>query len=236
MNILELKKHWIDGEPCLQTRGNSARIKAAHRLPSSGYEMRISIWLIAVFLAAVTLITHYAPERAAEPDENFLLAQAAFVVMALSNAFDALAAVARADVTDVPLENLRGWLFALYWIGGAILVLELGLFDLFTWLVNREHVTIIIDEDDDEVSVRHSVFRSKSVARSAVEDVLILPNHRRGHDVMIQHEGGLLRVASVYGDLTRPTLIKRSIERALYARGSIQSEADWRGLRRRETG
>lgn len=234
MNILELKKHWIDGEPRFQTRGNSARIKAAHRLPSSGYEMRISVWLIAVFLAAVTLITHYAPERAAAPDENVLLAQAAFVVMALSNAFEALAAVARADVTNVPLENLRGWLFALYWIGGAILVLEFGLFALFTWLVNREHVTIIID--DDEVSVRHSVFRSKSVARSAVEDVLILANHRKGHDVMIQHDGGLLRVASVYGDLTRPTLIKRNIERALYARGSIQSEADWRGLRRRETG
>ena len=234
MNILELKKYWIDGEPRLQTRGNSARIKAAHRLPSSGYEMRISLWLIAVFLAAVTLITHYAPERAAASDDNFLLAQAALVVMALSNAFEALAAVARADVADIPLENLRGWLLALYWIGGAFLVLEFGPFDLFTWLTNREHVTIIVN--DDTVTIRHSAFRSKSVARSAVEDVLILPNHRRGHDVMIQHEGGLLRVASVYGDLTRPTLIKRNIERALYARGSIQSEADWRGLRRRETG
>jgi len=217
MNILELKKHWIDGEPRRLTRGNSARIKAAHRLPSSGYEMRISIWLIAALLAAVTLITHYAPERAAAPDDNFLLAQAAFVVMALSNAFEALAAVARADMADVPLENLRGWLFALYWIGGAILVLELGLFALFTWLVNREHVTIIVD--DDEVSVRHSVFRSKSVARSAAEDVLILPNHRKGHDVMLRHESGLLRVASVYGDLTRPALIKLRLEQALRRTG-----------------
>lgn len=91
--------------------------------------------------------------------------------------------------------------------------------------------------DDEQVSVRHSVLRApKRIAREAVEDVLILSNHHTGHDVMLQHEGGLTRIASVYGDLTRPTLIKHSVERALGAGGSIQSETDRRGSRRSETG
>lgn len=235
MNILELKKHWLDGEPRIERDGNSTRIKAAHRLPSSGHEQRIAFWLIALFLALYMLVTEYGPDMVSDPEANFLLEFAAFVVMALSNAFEALAEVARADPADIPLENLRGWMFALHCISGAFLFLNFGPYSLFTWLANRERVTITID--GDQISVRHSVLRSpKRIAREVVEEVLILSNHRTGHDVMLQHEGGLTRLASVHGDLTRPTLIKHSVERALGAGGSIRSETDSRGLKRIETG
>ncbi|WP_157966309.1 hypothetical protein [Oceanibium sediminis] len=213
MNLFQLYRHWIDGEPRLERRGNSARIKAAHRLPSSR-DMGTSLYFLAVVATAALLISYYAPDMVSNPDENYLLAFAAYVVIGISNAFEALAEVARAEPRDVPLENLRGWMFALYWIGGTVLVMEFGPFQLFTWLANREHVTVTID--DETVSVRHRVLSfPKRIARETVEDVLILPNHRSGHDVMLQHEGGLTRLASVHGDLTRPTLIKCSVERAL---------------------
>ena len=133
-------------------------------------------------------------------------------------------AVARPETEDVPLENLRGWLFALYWIGGVVLFVQCGPLDLYTWLTNREHVTIIID--DEKVSIRHSFFRLNRVARSAVEKVLILPNHRTGYDVMLQHDGGLARVASVYGDQTRPTLIRLRLEQALDRTGYCADEKE----------
>jgi|GEM_PF-4514138 len=235
MTFSEFKKHRLDGEPRVERDGNSTRIKTAHRLPSSGHEQRIAFWLIALFLALYALISEYGPDMVSDPEANFLLEFTAFVVIALSNAFEALAEVARSEPPDVPLENLRGWLFALYCIGGAFLLLNFGPYSLFTWLANRERVTITID--DDQVSVRHSVLRlPKRIAREAVEDVLILPNHRTGHDVMLQHEGGLMRLASVYGDLTQPTLIKHSVQRELGAGGSKQGETDRRGFKRSETG
>ena len=55
----------------------------------------------------------------------------------------------------------------------------------------------------------------KRIKRAAIKDVLILPNHRTGHDVMLQHDGGLSRIASIYGDLTRPTLMRLRIKEAL---------------------
>ena len=235
MTISEFQKHWLDGEPRIERDGNSTRVKAAHRLPTSGYEYRIALWLIALFLALYVLISEYGPDMNSDPEANFLLEFAAFVVMALSNAFAALAEVARADPPDTPLDNLRGWLFALYCIGGAFLFLNFGPYSLFTWLTNRERVTVTID--DETVSVRHSVLRApKRIARETVEDVLILANHRTGHDVMLQHEGGLTRLASVHGDMTRPTLIKHCIERALNSSGSTQSETDRRGFKENETG
>ena len=147
MNILELKKHRLDGEPHAERDGNSTRIKAAHRLPTSGYEYRIALWLIALFLALYMLISEYGPDMVSDPEANFLLEFAAFVVMALSNAFEALAEVARAQPPDIPLENLRGWLFALYCLGGAFVFLNFGPYSLFTWLTNRERVTVTIDDE-----------------------------------------------------------------------------------------
>lgn len=231
MTFSEFKKHWLDGEPRIERDGNSTRVKAAHRLPSSGHEQRIAFWLIALFLALFMLISEYGPDMESDPEANFLLEIAAFFVMALANAFEALANVARGG----PVENLRGWMFALYCIGGAFLFLNFGPYSLYTWLTDRERVIVTID--DEQVSVRHSVLRfPKRVARQDVEDVLILANHRTGHDVMLQHKGGLLRLASVDGNLTRPTLIKHCMERALEAQGSQQSETDRRGFKRSETG
>ena len=89
-----------------------------------------------------------------------------------------------------------------------------GLFDLYTWLTNREHVTVTID--DEHVSMRRGTFgHPKRIKRAAIKDVLILPNHRTGHDVMVQHDRGLSHVASIYGDLTRPTLMRLRIKEAL---------------------
>ncbi|WP_354539319.1 hypothetical protein [Roseovarius sp. MBR-6] len=200
------------------------RIKAAHRLPRSGREQAAAFWLLGTVAAVGTLIWEYQPETRFAPDTNVLLENAAIAIMALSNAIEALTAVARPETEDVPLENLRGWLFAFYWLGGVFLFLNFGLLDLYTWLTNREHVTIIMD--DESLVVRHSAFRSKSVARSAVEQVLILPNHRTGYDVMLQHEDGLIRVASVYGDQTRPTLIKLRLEQALAQTGHCADERE----------
>ena len=223
MTISEFTKHWLDGEPRIERDGNSTRVKAAHRLPTSGYEYRIALWLIAFFVALYVLISEYGPDMNSDPEANFILEFAAFLVMALSNAFAGLAEVARADPPDIPLENLRGWMFALYCLGGAFVFLNFGPYSLFTWLTNRERVTVTID--DAVVSVRHSVLRfPKRIAREAVEDVLILPNHRTGHDVMLQHEDGLMRLASVHGDLTRPTLIKRSVERALAEPAAVSAQ------------
>src|SRR6056297_1997234 len=204
MTISEFKKHWLDGEPRIERDGKIVRVKAAHRLPTSGYEHRIALWLIAIFLALYMLISEYGPDMSSDPEANYLLEMAAFVVLALGNAFEALAEVAASEPPDVPLENLRGWMFALYCIGGAFLFINFGPFSLFTWLTNRERVTVTID--DEQLSVRHSVLRfPKRIDRDRIEDVLILRNHRKGHDVMLQHEGRLTRLASVYGDLTRPT-------------------------------
>lgn len=125
MDLLQSKRHWIDGEPRHDRRGNASRIKAVHRLPST-HDMRIGFYLLAALAAIATLISHYAPDMASEPDGNFLLEFAAYVVMGLSTAVGALADVARAEPEDIPLDNLRGWLFALYGIGGAILLMECG--------------------------------------------------------------------------------------------------------------
>ena len=235
MTFSEFKKHRLDGEPRIERDGKIVRVKAAHRLPTSGYEHRIALWLIALFLALYMLVSEYGPDMSSDPEANYLLEMAAFVVMALGNTFEALAEVAASEPPDVPLENLRGWMFALYCIGGAFLFLNFGPYSLFTWLANRERVIVTID--NDQISLRHGVLRfPKRIAREAVEDVLILANHRTGHDVMIQHQGGLTRLASVHGDLTRPMLIKRSVERALGAGGPIRTETDRRGLKETETG
>lgn len=235
MTFSEFKRYRLNGEPRIERDDDSVRVKAAHRLPTSGYEYRIALWLIAFFLALYMLVSEYGPDMASDPEANYLLEIAAFVVMALGNAFEALAEVAASAPPDVPLDDLRGWMFALYCIGGAFLFLNFGPFSVFTWLTNRERVTVTID--DEQVSVRHSVLRlPKRIARDDVEGVLTLPNHRTGHDVMLQHKGGLLRLASVHGNLTRPTLIKHCMERALEAQGSQQSETDRRGFKRIETG
>jgi len=214
MNILETAKSKFTGEPRLKRAGDRMILTASHRLPSSGHEELTVLRIVSAVGAAAVLIAHYRPETALPPDSNVLLEQANAVIVGLTNAFGVLGEVAEQQTLDVPLESLRGWLLASAVVIGGAVVRHSGLFDLYTWLTNREHITITIDAE--HLSVRRGTFGfAKRIARDLISDVLILANHRTGHDVMVQHEGGLLRVASIYGDLTRPTLMRLRLKEAL---------------------
>ena len=109
-------------------------------------------------------------------------------------------------------------------LGGASVFRHSGLIDLFTCLTNREHVVIYVDEE--YLALRRGLLRSPVlIARKDIQDILIHANHRSGHDVVVQHNGGLTRVASIYGDLTRPTLFKLRLKEALAEKRREQSTA-----------
>lgn len=214
MKIVELVKRTLSGEPRLKRDGHRIILTAAHRLPTSGNEELTMLRIVSVVGAAAVLVAHYRPEVPLPPDSNVLLDNANTVIVGLANAFGKLGEIAEQQTLDVPLESLRGWMLASAVLGGSLVFRHSGLFDLYTWLTNREHVTITVD--DDNLSVRRGTFSfPKRINRESVRDVLILPNHRTGHDVMVQHEGGLTRLASIYGDLTRPTLMRLRLKEAL---------------------
>ncbi len=207
MNVVETIKHKITGKPRVTRNGERVILTASHRLPSSGNEELTLLRIVSFIGTAGILVAHYRPETAFVADSNVLLEQANIVIVGLANAFGKLRDVAEQQTLDVPLESLRGWAVALAFLGGTFVFRHSGLFDLYTWLTNREHVRLTIDKD--HLSLGRGMFRfPKQIARGEIQDVLILPNHRTGHDVMVQHNGDLLRVASIYGDLTRPTLLR----------------------------
>tara|TARA_R110002049_G_scaffold299134_1_gene489237 strand:+ start:3128 stop:3775 length:648 start_codon:yes stop_codon:yes gene_type:complete len=207
MNMIETIKHKFTGKPRVVRDGGRVILTASHRLPSSGKEELTVLRIVSVVGTAAILVAYYRPETAIVPDSNVLLEQANTIIAGLSNAFGKLREVAEQQTLDVPLESLRGWAAALAFLGGTFVFRHSGLFDPYTWLTNREHVTVTID--DEHLSMGRGMFRfPKRVARGEIQDVLILPNHRTGHDVMVQHNGDLLRVASIYGDLTKPTLLR----------------------------
>lgn len=169
--------------------------------------------IVSVLGTAAILVAHYRPE-APLPYSNVFLENANTIVVGLSNAFGKLREVAEQQTLDVPLESLRGWLVASAFLVGTSVFRHSGLFDLYTWLTNREHVTVTID--DEHLSVRRGTFGlAKRIRRESIRDVLVLANHRTGHDVVVQHEDGLTRLASIYGDLTRPTLMRLRLKEAL---------------------
>lgn len=214
MTVSEMIKHKITGEPRLVRDGQRLIIKASHRLPSSGDEMQTALRIVGALGAATILVAHYRPEVSLSPDSNVLLDNANTVIVGLLNAFGKLSEIADQQTLDVPLQSLRGWLLASAFLGGTAVIRYSGLFDLYTWLTNREHVTVTID--DEHMSMRRGKFGlPRRIKRASIKDVLILANHRAGHDVMVQHDGGLSRVASIYGDLTRPTLMRLRIKEAL---------------------
>lgn len=214
MNVIEMIKQKISGTPFVKRDGRRLVLTASHRLPSSGNEQLTALRIFSVLGTAAILVAHYRPETTFAPDGNVLLEQANTIIVGLSNAFGKLREVAEQQTLDVPLESLRGWASALTFLGGTFVFRYSGLFDLYTWLTNREHVTVTID--DEHLSVRRGTFSlPKRIGRESIRDVLVLANHRTGHDVMVQHEGGLMRLSSIYGDLTRPTLMKLRIKEAL---------------------
>ena len=207
MKILEIIKHKITGTPLVVRDGGRVILTASHRLPSSGNEELTVLRIVSVVGTAAILVAYYRPETAIVPDSNVLLEQANIVIGGLANAFGKLREAAEPQRLDVKLERLRGWAVALAFLGGTFVFRHSGLFDLYTWLTNREHVRLTID--NDHLSLGRGMFRfPKQIARGEIQDVLILPNHRTGHDVMVQHNSDLLRVASIHGDLTRPTLLR----------------------------
>lgn len=214
MTILETAKHKITGEPRFKREGDRMILTAAHRLPTGVDEQLTALRIVTALGAAAVLVAHYRPEVALPPESNVLLDNANTVIVGLANAFGKLGEVAERQTLDVPLESLRGWMLASAVLGAGFVFRHSGLFDLYTWLTNREHVTVTIDAE--HLSVRRGTFGfPKRIARDTIRDVLILANHRTGHDVMVQHEGGLTRLASIYGDLTRPTLMRLRLKEAL---------------------
>lgn len=214
MKILQTIMTRLSGEPRVSRKGNTIRFTAEHRLPSSGDEMVTMFRIIGIVGAAAILVAHYRPEAVTDPNMNIFLAFANTVVAGLVNAVDRLAAVIEHKSLDVPLESLHGWALALAFLAGEYLFRHSGLFDLYAYMTNREEVRI--DIDGGHLSVRRGLFRSpKRIARNDVEDIVILENHRTGHDVAVLHAGGLTRLASIYGDKTRPMLFKLRLEQAL---------------------
>ena len=214
MNLVEEIKLGITGKPRLSRLGNSVRLTATHRLPSSGDEAVTAFRIMGALGAVAVFVAHYRPELPPDPNANIFLEFGNTVVAGLSNAVARLGAVIEQGTLDVPLESLRGWGLALAVLGGEWLFRDSGLFDLYMYLVNREEVKITID--DETLSVRRGTFGlPKRFSRDGIQDVLILPNHKTGHDVVLQHDGDLKRLASIYGDLTRPTLFKLKLAEAL---------------------
>jgi len=213
MKLLEVLKHEISGAPRLTRNGQGFRLTARHRKPSSGDEVVTAHRMIGGVVAVATLVAYYRPETSA-PVKNVLVDIGNTVVGGLLNAADRLAEVVRQHSLDVPLESLRGWGVATAFVVGTSLFLRSPLFDVYTFLTNREDVKI--DVDREHLTLRRGVFLPpKRIARERIQDVLILKNHKAGHDVMLQHEGGLMRLASIFGDMTRPTLFRLRLKEAL---------------------
>lgn len=214
MNLVEEIKLRITGKPRLSRLGNSVRLTATHRLPSSGDEAVTAFRIMGAVAAVAVLVAQYRPELPPDPNANVFLEFGNTIVAGLSNAVARLGEVIEQRTLDVPLESLRGWGLALAVLGGEWLFRNSGLFDLYMYLTNREEVKITID--GETLSVRRGTFGlPKRFSRDGIQDVLILPNHKTGHDVMLQHNGDLKRLASIYGDLTRPTLFKLKLAEAL---------------------
>jgi len=214
MNLVEEIKLRITGKPRLSRLGDNVRLIATHRLPSSGDEAVTAFRIMGAVGAVAVLVAQYRPEIPPDPNANIFLEFGNSVVAGLSNAVARLGEVIEQRTLDVPLESLRGWGLALAVLGGEWLFRNSGLFDLFMYLVNREEVKITID--GETLSVRRGTFGlPKRFSRDGIQDVLILPNHKTGHDVMLQHNGDLKCLASIYGDLTRPTLFKLRLDEAL---------------------
>ncbi|MBD3754151.1 MAG: hypothetical protein IE937_00750 [Gammaproteobacteria bacterium] len=214
MKFLETLKDQISGTPRVSGHAGDFRLTATHRLPSSGDEMITVFRIIGFGGAAAILVAQYRPDTPPDPNANIFLEFGNMVVAGLSNAVARLGDVIEQGTLDVPLESLHGWGLALAFLGGVTVFRHSGLFDLYTYLTNREHVRIAVDRET--LTLRRGTYGlPKRFARDGIQDVLILPNHKTGHDVMLQHDGKLTRLASIFGDLTRPTLFKLKLEEAL---------------------
>lgn len=213
-NFLGQLKREVLGTPKLMRTADGFRLTAKHRLPSSGDEEQTAFRFLGLGGAAAILVAHYRPDVAPDVNTNVFIEFGNTVVAGLANAVGRLIAIADAQSLDVPLDSLSGWAAALAFLGGVTVFRHSGLFDLYTFLTNREAVRV--DVDSAHLTVRRGTFGlPRRIARATVEDVLIHSNHRTGHDVMLQHDGDLTRLASMHGDLTRPTVFRLKLKEAM---------------------
>ena len=146
-----------------------------------------------------------------DPQKNFIIELVEYGIVALIKAVEQLVAVVQAKSLDVPLENLRGWLFAAMLIFAAVELRDSFLFRCYCWLMNREEVRITVGAETLTVR-RHWLGFGKIIERSAIRDVRVINNHPTGHDVVIVHDGGVLRLTSIFGDETRALLFKMRLD------------------------
>lgn len=211
--ISKLKAIWR-GEPRITGEGDHVRLVASYRSPESHTYGRLAIRLVAYVGALVILIRHYRPAMPLDWTNNFFLEQLEVVIVGLINAGDRIAAVIQQHTLNVPLESLQGWFYALLWLGGVWLFQASFLFDIYTWLTDRETVTIT--RDGTRLNVRHGTLSfGKDIPLDDIEGVCITARHLGGYDVQLQHGGGFTRLASINDDEARPQLLKAKIERIL---------------------
>lgn len=207
MKSLQDRIDLIRGRPIVVREDGYAQLIATHRRTLSGEgEDEPRLVKIAGWLGMLAfLVNFYGPDIPYDENDNFVLVLMEYVTVGLLNAGERLSAVAEAQSLDVPLESLRGWLFAILWFCGAWFVRHSFLMDVIAWLGNRETVTVTLNAD--KLSVRHGVLcRRRRVSRDAVRSVEIIADKPCGHEVVIMHDGGVLKLASIYGDKSRALL------------------------------
>ncbi|WP_170765892.1 hypothetical protein [Ruegeria lacuscaerulensis] len=201
----------LRGDPRVIDYGTNKVFRAAHLRPSSGYELKLGMRLLGLIGAIWILIDHYAPEATQDPQANFFIELFEYGVVALINAGDQLVAVVQARSFDVPLENLRGWFIAFVFLIAVWVFQDSFLFRLYCWLTDRESVWITVRPET--LTARRRVLSfGKTIERSAIREVRIIANHPTGHDVVILHDGGCLRLASIFGDETRALVFKMRLD------------------------
>lgn len=210
MNLISRQWAMTQGKPVIVQKDDSAELLAMHRRPSSGEHEPRAVQAAGIIGALAFLLNEYGPETHYDEAANILLEAGEFVVVGLLNAVERLVAVAEAETLDVPLESLRGWFFAGLWLTGAWIIRSSFLIDMLGWAMNREKVRIGVC--DKELSIRHGLLRPpRRIKRRTYRSVEII-SKPFGNEVVILHDGGVLRVASIYGEKSRALLFKMRLE------------------------
>ena len=217
MKSLQDRIDLIRGKPLVVREDGHAMLIATHRRTASGEVEPRLMRILGFFGALAILVNFYGPDTLHDENSNFILVLMEYVTVGLLNAGECLSAVAEAQSLDIPLESLRGWLFAALWFCGAWVIRHSFLMDVIAWLGNRETVRVRID--DDELSVRPDFFSlRKQVKRGAVRSVEIIAERPCGHEVVVLHDDGVLKVASIFGDKSRALLFTMRLRDLLEGR------------------
>lgn len=222
MKLIRSILAWVRGDPRVIENGSRAVLKAAHPRPSSGREVKHGIYLLWLVGTLWMLIDHYGPETAHDPNKNLIIELSEYGLVSLINAGERLVAFVQAKSLDVP--DLRGWMYVTIFTLAMCVFLNSFLFRLYCWLTNREEVRITVGPETLTVR-RYWWSFGKTIVRSAIREVRVIANHPTGHDVVILHDDGILRLASIFGDETRALLFKLRLD-DLLAREKLEKTLD----------